>query len=91
MPEVDITVNCQISGQNADFEYDNENKLSQFISDLQEMAMAWSTGKPPESAGISIDGQPGNNYNDHVSSTLLDLGVSGGEVIIIMQDITQAS
>ena len=87
---VDITVDCQISGQQADFEYDNNNTLAQFITDLQENAMAWSAGKAPANAGISIGGQPGKNYNDHMSNTLTDLGVSGGEVIIIMQDITQA-
>jgi len=90
MADVDITVDCRISGQQADFEYDNDNTVAQFITDLQQNAMAWSQGKAPENAGISIDGQPGNNYNDHMSSTLADLGVNGGEVIIVMQDITQA-
>ena len=90
MADVDITVNCRISGNDADFEYDNENTVGQFISDLQKNAMGWPTGKAPPKAGISIDGQPGHNYNDNMSRTLADLGVNGGEIILVMQDITQA-
>jgi len=90
MAEVDITVDCRISGQQADFEYDNENTVAQFITDLQQNAMAWSAGKAPDNAGISIDGQPGSNYNDNMSRSLAELGVNGGEIIIVMQDITQA-
>jgi hypothetical protein len=90
MADVDITVDCRISGQQADFEYDSDNTLAQFITDLQGQAMAWGSGKAPDNAGISIDGQPGNNYNDNMSRTLADVGVSSGSVIAVMQDITQA-
>ena len=41
MADGDITVDCRISGQQADFEYDSDNTLAQFITDLQGQAIAW--------------------------------------------------
>ena len=62
-------------------------KIKGFL-DLQEQGMAWSDKSPH--GGISIDGQPGHDYQNNHSSTLTDLGVSDGSVITVMDDITQA-
>ncbi len=91
MTEVAITVDCRISGQQADFDYENDGTLAQLILDLQDQGMAWSDKSGNESnAGISIDGQPGHDYKNNHSSTLADLGVSDGSVITVSDDITQA-
>ena len=88
MTEVAITVDCRISGQTADFDYEDDGTLAQLILDLQDQGMAWSDKSP--NGGISIDGQPGHDYQNNHSSTLVDLGVSDGSVITVMDDITQA-
>ena len=91
MVGIAITVDCQISGQTADFDYENDNTLAQFILDLQDQGMAWASEDPKSMGrGISIDGQPGLDYQNNQSSTLADLGVSPGSVIQVMDDITQA-
>ena len=89
--DVAITVDCKISGQNADFEYNTDNTLAQLIIDLQETAMAWAPGKAPENAGITVDGGEGVSYTDNQSGSLASIGVSDNSVIAILADISQAA
>ena len=58
--EVDITVDCSISGNKDDFVYESENTLYKFIEDLQEVGMAWAKKHQPHGAGITVDGRPGH-------------------------------
>jgi hypothetical protein len=90
MADVGITVDCTISGQKDDFDYETENTLSQFISDLQELGMAWAKGKAPENAGFSINGKLGFPIDGNETTTLESHGLMSGSVIKIMDDITQA-
>jgi hypothetical protein len=85
MADVDITVDCTISGQKDDFDYETENTLSQFISDLQDLGMAWATGKAPENAGFSIDGKLGFTFNGNETTTLESHGLmSGSEIKLLL-------
>ena len=85
MPDAAITVDCSVTGQIADFYYDTDNSFSQFINDLQELDMAWAKGKPPEYAGISIDG-PGIVFTGNEKMTLRSMGIRSGSVVRIMDD-----
>jgi hypothetical protein len=90
MPDAAITVDCTFSGQKDDFYYDTDNSFSQFINDLQELGMAWAKGKPPQGAGITIDGKPGAAFTGNENTTLESMGITSGSVVKIMDDITQA-
>ena len=90
MPDAAITVDCTLSGQKDDFDYDTGNSFSQFINDLQELGMAWAKGKPPQDAGISIDGKPGIAFTGNENTTLESMGITSGTVVKIMDDILQA-
>jgi hypothetical protein len=95
MAEVDITVDCQISGQRFDFVYDTDNTLNELIKDLQHEGLAWRIGHQPQDAGIFIDGNahlfwpktpkhPFSLVKDkQVGTTLHELGVKSGSVVII--------
>jgi hypothetical protein len=98
MAEVDITVVCQASGQTADFEYDNDVTLTQFIKDLQQQGMAWAPGGSLENRGVSVDGEQPVWMLDRAphpfdmaqaeGATLADIGVKSGVVITILDDVS---
>ena len=90
MPDAALTVDCTLSGQKDDFDYDTDNSFSQFINDLQELDMAWAKGKPPQDGGISIDGKPGIAFTGNENTTLDSMGITSGTVVKILDDITQA-
>jgi hypothetical protein len=56
MAEVRITVECQISGQTVDFDYDDVNTVGVFIKDLQDQGMAWENES--DECGFFVDGEP---------------------------------
>jgi hypothetical protein len=85
MADVGITVDCTISGQQDDFDYETENTLSQFISDLQELGMAWAKGKAPEYAAVIIY-QNAFLYDDCKDVNLVSLGVMSGTIIRMVVD-----
>jgi len=87
MAEVAITVQCQISGETVDFDYDDVNTVGVFIKDLQGEGMAWQT--PTDDCGIFVDGTP-YTYNDVSKKSLSDIGVKDGDVIIVSEDVTNA-
>ena len=94
MPEVEITVDCKFSGQNVDFDYENERTLATFIGDLQEEGMAWSDSDAPkigepDDRGIEINGK-NFSWEEHRESTLADMGVQNGAYITLRANITQA-
>lgn len=90
MADVNIKIECTYSGQNEDFEYDDEETFSTLISDLQGEGMAWPPNKQTSSCGITVDGKPGTAFEGNELQTLSALGVSVGSVIRIQADITQA-
>jgi hypothetical protein len=99
MIEVDITVDCSISGNKDDFVYDTENTLYKFIEDLQEVGMAWAKEHQPHGAGITVDGRPGHpigftgtshpfSMGSGIGLTLHDLGVKSGSVVKIHGEVS---
>ena len=94
MPEVEISVECKFSGQNADFEYDNANTLANFISDLQEEGMAWDSNSQPkmgenDNRGITVNGQ-NHSWAENQGNSLASMGVESGAFITILADVLQA-
>ena len=97
--EVDIYVECTITGQSQEFEYDIEaNTLMNFITDLN--ADTPPSGFSPtevnakqDSAtanyGITVDGT-GYRFIDDKDKTLAELGVKNGSVIVVTEDATVA-
>jgi hypothetical protein len=85
--EVIFTVDCMISGQKADFEYDNTNTLAVFIRDLQDESMAWP-GMTPAGGGLFVDGGHLISYQENWRKTLSELGVQDGSVIKIHSDVS---
>jgi hypothetical protein len=99
MVEVDITVDCNISGNKDDFVYDTENTLYKFIEDLQEVGMAWAKEHQPHGAGIMVDGRSGYpigftgtshpfSMGSGIGITLHDLGVKSGSVVTIFDEVS---
>jgi hypothetical protein len=100
MGEVNITVDCTISGRRDEFVYDTENTLYKFIEDLQEVGMAWAKEHQPHGAGIMVDGRsrypilpktPTHPFSmdngNELGITLHDLGVKSGSHIVIQGDV----
>jgi len=94
MAEEPISVDCKVTGQKFDFDYDTENTLHAFISDLQaeQPAMGFEVMKAMKSGsndGIFVDGNA-YPFCDNHGSTLASLGVTTNSVIIVSNDVTQA-
>ena len=95
MPEEPITVDCQISSQKFDFDYELDNTLEMFMSDLQgeEPPMGFSPtsvnnknmGKP----GVFINGNA-HTYDANSQATLSSLGATTNSLIVVSSDVTQA-
>jgi hypothetical protein len=90
--EVDIQVECSITGNTAEYEYDTDNTLLAFITDVNNdsPALGFSpssvkSGKTNENSGIVIDGT-GYRFLDNSGSTLADLGAKMGSLIVITRD-----
>lgn len=90
--EVDIQVECSITGNTAEYEYDTDNTLLSFITDVNNDSPALGftpssvmSGKTTENSGIVIDGT-GYRFLDNSGSTLADLGAKMGSLIVITQD-----
>lgn len=84
---VQITVDCSITSQKFDFDYDNDNTLAHFMSDLQNLEPPM--GFVPNSCdmqGIIIDGS-GRHYSVSKDLTLLSLGVIDNSVIVVCGDL----
>jgi len=89
---VDIQVECSITGNTAEYEYDTDNTLLSFITDVNNdsPALGFSPssvkkGQAKENSGIVIDGT-GYLFLDNSGSTLADLGAKMGSLIVITQD-----
>jgi len=91
MPEEPITVDCQITSQKFDFDYEIDNTLAQFVSDLQDTQppMGFSTKKATANEGVFINGNA-HLYSDKRSDTLASLGATTNSIIIVSSDVTQA-
>jgi hypothetical protein len=87
MTEVAITVQCKISGEIVDFDYDDVNTVGVFIKDLQDQGMAWENES--DDCGIFVDGVP-HVYHDVSKRSLSDIEVKDGDVIIVSNDVTNA-
>ena len=94
--EVDIQVECSITGNTAEYEYDTDNTLLAFITDVNNdsLALGFSPssikqGEANENSGIVIDGT-GYRFLDNSGSTLADLGAKMGSLIVITEDATVA-
>ena len=94
--EVDRVVNCSMTGQNAEYEYDIENTLMNFILDVNSDTPSLGF-KPSEvsektnlkNAGVFVEGT-GFRFEDNNGKTLAELGVSDGSLIVITEDATVA-
>jgi hypothetical protein len=94
--EVDIQVECSITGNTAEYEYDTDNILLAFMKDVNNdsPALGFSPssvkqGQANENSGIVIDGT-GYRFLDNSDSTLADLGAKMGSLIVITEDATVA-
>ena len=95
--EVDIHVECTITGNQAEYEYDiGENTLLDFIRDVNgdSPALGFSPsevkqGTANENNGVNVDGT-GYRFLDNAQKTLAELGVKDGSLIIITEDATVA-
>jgi hypothetical protein len=91
MPEEPITVDCQISSQKFDFDYEIDNTLEVFLNDLQDQQppMGFSNKKPTTNEGVFINGQA-LLFNANMDATLSSLGATTNSIIIVSADVTQA-
>ena len=86
--EVDIIVECAITGNNAEYEYDIDNTLMNFILDVNSDTppLGFNPSHADEVNGINIDGCPYTFLHDK-DKTLAELGVKNGSLIVICADI----
>ena len=95
MPEEPITVDCQITGQKYDFDYELDNTLDVFLSDLQdqEPPMGFDptekTTKSMVKPGVFVNGQA-HPYDATSQASLSSLGASTNSIIIVSSNVTQA-
>ena len=85
-----ITVECQITSQKFDFDYEIDNTLEAFISDLQdqEPAMGFSNKKPITEpwCGVFIDGNAWG-FVAHRDATLSSLGAKTNSRIVVSERV----
>jgi hypothetical protein len=87
-----ITVDCQITRQKFDFDYDLDNTLEMFMSDLQEQEPPMgfdSTQIRQEDLRFAVFA----NGNAHIFSanrqaTLLSLGVTKNSLVVVTDSLT---
>ena len=93
MPEEPITVNCIITSQKFDFEYELDNTLEVFLSDLQDqeppMGFNPSKAKNDQTAGVVVDGNA-QIFSANPKATLSSLGATTDSFIVVSADVTQA-
>ena len=85
--EVDIVVECNITGHNAEYEYDIENTLMNFILGVNSdtPSLGFKPAKRYDNRfEVEIDGH-GFQFLDNSSKTLAELGAKDGSVIVIME------
>ena len=94
--EVDILVECSITGNQAEYEYDTDNTLLAFITDVNNDSpmlgfspSSVKKGNANENCGIDIDGT-GYRFLDNSGRTLADLEAKMGSLIVITEDATVA-
>jgi hypothetical protein len=94
--EVDIQVECSITGNTAEYEYDTDNTLLSFMTDVNNDSPALGftsssikQGTGNENSGIVIDGT-GFRFLDKSGETLASLGAKMGSLIVITEDATVA-
>lgn len=92
--EVDIVVECSITGNKAEYEYDIDNTLMSFINDVNAdsppLGFSPSDVKPNKSnpytySGVFIDGIA-YRFLDDSGKTLAELGAKDGSLITIVDD-----
>ena len=95
--EVDILVECAITGNQAEYEYDIDNTFLGFMKDINNDSPSLGftpasikQGTSNENSGITIDGT-GFRFLDSSGDTLASLGVKGGSLIVIMEDRTHGN
>lgn len=91
MTDSPITVDCRITGQKFDFDYDLDNTLELFMSDLQDQdpPMGFSPAKiknHPGIFGIYVDGSA-VVYLENLTKSLSELGAVSESSIIISAPI----
>jgi hypothetical protein len=87
MAVIDIIVVDSFSGQPSDFEYDNQNTLSQFIQDLKKEGLFVRRDGTP-CVGILVDGIIDLPFpSDFEAKTLDTLGFKSGSEVQIMYQI----
>jgi hypothetical protein len=86
MPEEPITVDCQISSQKFDFDYELDNTLEMFLSDLQDQQppMGFNPSKHQQdpTAGVFVNGKP-HFFSANPQATLSSLGATTNSIIIV--------
>ena len=90
--EVDIHVDCTMTGNRAEYAYDIDNTLLQFMTDINNDAPALGftpssikQGTANANSGITIDGI-GYRFLDSSGDTLASLGAKDGSLIVITED-----
>jgi hypothetical protein len=90
--EVDIHVDCTITGNVGEYDYDIDNTLLQFMIDINNDTPALGftpssikQGTATENSGITIDGT-GYRFLDSSGDTLASLGAKDGSLIVITED-----
>jgi len=95
--EVDIVVQCEITGSMEEYEYDIDNTLMSFINDLNADSpplgfspSAIKQGSATENSGVVIDGT-GYLFLDNSGKTLAELGAKDGSLITIVVQRTDGA
>ena len=93
---VNIRVECSLTANQAEYEYDIENTFLAFIQDMNndEPALGFTAssikqGTANADTGITIDGT-GFGFLAHSGDTLAKLGAKDGSLIVITEDATIA-
>ena len=93
MTDSSITVDCHITGQRWDFDYDLDNTLEIFLSDLQDqeppMGFSPSKAKNDATAGVFVNGNA-HIFSANPQATLSSLGATTNSLIVVSSDVTQA-
>ena len=93
MTEEPITVDCQITSQKFDFDYELDNTLEMFVSDLQDqeppMGFSPSKAKNDPTAGVFVNGNA-HIFSANPQATLSSLGATNNSLIVVSSDVTQA-
>ena len=87
--EVDIIVDCRITGKGLQVEYDNRKTLETFIRDLQAEGLGWNrvdeTTRSDE-CQVWVDSGPAGRFHSIRKMSLFELGVKPDSVIMLSLD-----